>query len=341
MGNSRQAGIDILKSFAIFSIIAQHFFTLQTPFLHTEYKGLSMLIQGVAMEFFLIGVPLFVAITGYLNANKTISKQYYRNILKVLIPYLLISIIFIFAKKYLFGETITIRNAVGDILRFNAIPYGWYIEMWIGLYLLAPFFNTLFNNIQSKRNAIILLITLALLTILPTATNRFGFHLLPGFWTSLWPLLCYYIGAYIRKYQPTVKSAHLIAFIIICCSIEPLLNIVLFPGHDYVFVIGSSLLLYPVMAAFLILLYKADVKNKPLKAILAKTSDLTLYTYLICALFDMLLYPVFLKHYESQQQFGLYFLIIVPILFALSSLASLIFDCLIKVLRINRIWLKK
>lgn len=341
MGNTRNIGIDILKSFAIFSIIAQHFFTLQTPFLKTEFSGISMFLQGCAMEFFLMGVPLFVAITGYLNIEKKANKQFYRNILKVIIPYLIISLIYIFARIYIFDEHLPFRHSVGMILRFNIIPYGWYIEMWIGLYLLIPFLNILFNNLPNKKTALLLLATLYLLTIVPSTTNRFGFHLLPDKWTAIWPALCYYIGAYIKKFNPSFKRQYLIAFIIICCIIEPLLNFLLFPHHDYVFVIGTGLLIYPVMAAFFLLVYQTNVNYRFFRGLLIKISNLTLNMYLFLALFDMLCYQHFMKLYESQQQFGIYFLLFVPLLFVMAFVASIILDYLIKVLQIDRIWKPK
>lgn len=341
MGNTRNTGIDILKSFAIFSIIAQHFFTLQTPFLKTEFSGASMFLQGCTMEFFLIGVSLFVAITGYLNITKTASKQYYRNILKVIIPYLIVSTIYILARIYIFDEHLTFRHSVGMILRFNAIPYGWYIEMWIGLYLLTPFLNILFNSIASKKMALLLLATLYFLTIIPSTTNRFGFHLMPDKWTAIWPALCYYIGAYIRKFNPLVKNQYLIAFILICCCIEPLLNLILFPHHDYVFILGTGLLIYPIMAAFFILIHNLTIKNAVIRTLIVKISNLTLYMYLFLALFDMLCYPHFMKLYESQQQFGIYFLLFVPLLFIMAFAASIILDYLIRFLRIDRIWKPK
>ncbi len=338
MANKRYYGIDIIKTIAIFSIIGQHFFTLQTPFKQSVFEGISMFLQGIAMNFFLIGIPLFVAVTGYLNAEKKISRGYYRNILKVLIPYILISILYIVARIHLFGETINIRHSVGMILRFNAIPYGWYIEMWFGLYLLIPFLNIFFNSIQDKENALILIVTLALLTILPMTTNQHGFHLLPDYWTSIWPLLCYFIGSYIRKYRPNFKKTHLIIVILACCSIEPLLNLIIFPNSNYILIIGTSLLQYFTMAAFFILLYQCEIKNNFINKIIIKISDLSLYIYLFCALFDMLMYPIFLKLYINQQQFGLYFFLIVPTLFILSLTTSYIFDIFIKTTRIDRIW---
>lgn len=341
MGNTRNIGIDVLKSFAIFSIIAQHFFTLQTPFLTTEYYGISMFLQGCTMEFFLMGVPLFVAITGYLNIEKKASFQFYRNILKVIIPYLIISIIYIFARIYIFDEHLTFRHSVGMILRFNAIPYGWYIEMWIGLYLLIPFLNILFNSIASKKMALLLLATLYILTIIPSATNRFGFHLMPDKWTAIWPALCYYIGAYIRKFNPLVKNQYLITFILICCCIEPLLNLILFPHHYYVFILGTGLLIYPIMAAFFLLIHNLTIKKAVIRTLIIKISNLTLNMYLFLALFDMLCYPHFMKLYESQQQFGIYFLLFVPLLFIMAFAASVILDFLIRFLRIDRIWKPK
>lgn len=189
--------------------------------------------------------------------------------------------------------------------------------------------------------AMFLIGILFFITILPKATNRFGFHFLPDFWTSVWPVLCYFIGGYIRKFNPSANKLLLLFLIIITCTIEPLINVIFFPGHDYVFVFGTDLITYPIMISLFLLVHKISIKNILIRTSFQKISELSLYMYLFCALFDMLLYPKFLNYFISQQQFGIYFFILIPLLFALSFIASSIFDLFIKISRIEKLWSSK
>ena len=80
---SRIIGLDLLRSCAILFVIAGHFFALNTPFKSTIFEGFSMFLQALIFPLFLTGVPLFLMLTGYLNTNKTVSKQYYKGCIRV------------------------------------------------------------------------------------------------------------------------------------------------------------------------------------------------------------------------------------------------------------------
>ena len=87
----RFIGIDIVRTIAIFSVIAGHFWVLNTPYCKVDFDGsFSMFVQGMGYFFFAIGVPLFLLMTGYLNYKKvTFNKKYLKGILKVIYSFLL------------------------------------------------------------------------------------------------------------------------------------------------------------------------------------------------------------------------------------------------------------
>jgi len=174
---NRLAGLDIIRCFSIFSVIAGHFFVLNTPFRETIFDASGMFGQGlVYLLFNATGVPLFIMMTGYLNAHKVeCNRKYYKGMKRVLISYLLFSVITILFRKYYLYEDLTWIQWGLKILDFSAIPYGWYIEMWIGLYLLTPFLNLLYKAIPTQKQKLILLVTLYVLTALPDLLNRYGY----------------------------------------------------------------------------------------------------------------------------------------------------------------------
>lgn len=92
--------------------------------------------------------------------------------LRVLLAYLVFSIITILFRKYYTGEEITWLQWGMKILDYSAIPYAWYIEMWIGLALLVPFLNYMYKAIPSKNQKLLLLGILFVMTSLPDLCNR-------------------------------------------------------------------------------------------------------------------------------------------------------------------------
>ena len=195
---NRNIGLDIIRCIAILFVISCHFFLLNTSLREVPFHGISLFIQATVLSLCLTAVPLFVILTGYLNINKQCSWKYYKNIKKVLFSYILFSIITILFRKYYLNETLSWVEWGLKILDFSAIPYGWYIEMWIGLYLLTPFLNILYNNIEGQRNKQLLIIILFVTTTFPHWLNRNEMHLFPGYWQKCWPLIFYFAGAYIQ-----------------------------------------------------------------------------------------------------------------------------------------------
>ena len=61
-----------------------------------------------------------------------------------------------------------------SILDFSADSYAWYIEMYIGLFLIIPFLNILWNNLNDVGRKW-LIITLLGLTALPSLLNCWDF----------------------------------------------------------------------------------------------------------------------------------------------------------------------
>lgn len=147
----RIAGLDVIRVVAIFSVIAGHFFVLNTPFRDTAFDVHGMFLQGMSYLLFIsTGVPLFIMMTGFLNAHKVeCNWKYYRGGIRVIITYLFFSVVTILFRKFWLEEDLSWIKWGLKILDFSAIPYGWYIEMWIGLYLLTPFLNL--RAIPTKR----------------------------------------------------------------------------------------------------------------------------------------------------------------------------------------------
>lgn len=296
---------------------------LNTPYRKVDFDAsLSMFLQGMGYFFFGIGVPLFLLMTGFLNYKKVaFNGTYLRGMVRVIYAYVFFSVLTYFFRDYYLHENIGIVNGIRKILDFSLIPYAWYIEMWIGLYLLTPFLNVGYQAIKGKRQKKILILILYLMTALPDFFNRYGLHLVPGFWSGIYPILFFMIGQYIREYSPRYSWRILWMGAFLPCLINPLFGTFISLGRPLLQIAGGSAGLFGTIQAVsvFLLLYKLDVKNRMAKWFCTKIAVLSLDVYLCCYMVDQFVYPFFLTHfYHTQQQFGLWFFVIVPVVLIFS-----------------------
>jgi len=110
-----------------------------------------------------------------------------------------------------------------SLLSFEAAPYAWYINMYMGLFLLIPFLNTMYNALQTQSHKKILLGSLLFMTCLPAVLNGFNFTslrwwlqpsarhefqmLLPDWWGTIYPLTYFFFGSYLREYPLKLKQS--------------------------------------------------------------------------------------------------------------------------------------
>lgn len=271
---------------------------------------------GMLQTFTMIGVPLFLMLTGYLNLNKTEpSRKYYCGIWRVLIAYLFFSVLTILFRKYYLDHEKSIIKWGLEITSFSAIPYGWYIEMWIGLFLLTPFLNKLWYAIEPRRHRQILIVTLFCCASLPDFTNRYGIHLLPAYWsTAAYPLLCFYIGAYIRDYHPKFRAIGLIGIITALCLFNPVVSIIIANGKPMMHLQGgpAGIVSIPIAICTFLLFYRTDISNVPVRFLITKISLLSLDMYLVAYVFDQWLYPIWKDVVGStQSELGIWYIPIV------------------------------
>ena len=327
------AGLDLVRFVAISTVVASHFF-LNTGFKQAPFEGVSMFIQGMGQTLFAVNVALFMMLTGYLNLKKEVCGAYYRTGRRVMLSYLLISLLTIAFRVLYLGET---ESALGwgmKVTGFSAIPYAWYIEMWIGLFLLTPFLNVLWRNLASRRHRQVLIATLFFLTAPADLLNRYGLTLAPAYWEqACCPLMFFFVGAYIKEYQPQVKRRWLLGAALMICLINPMVTLLAGGGHTYIQITGDTngLFIAPLAVMVFLLLYRTDVRSGALRRVLRKVSVLSLDMYLFSWMFDALYYPLFKAHfYQSQSQFGLLFFVIVPLVLLSSFTLSWVKEKLIR-----------
>ncbi len=311
----RNTALDITRIVAFLSVVGIHFF-MNTDYYSYPMLGGRMLLMTVMRTPFTVCVPLFIMLTGYLMNKKTVSGKYYIGIVKTLVVYIVSSIACIIYKTVALNYDYTAVKAVFGILDFTAANYSWYIEMYIGLFLLIPFLNLTYNGLKSRNGKLALIITMCALTALPSIVNIYNFttenwwktpylsieyqKLIPDFWTSFYPITYYFIGAYIRECPLKLKKIHNICLFLTASVMFGLFNYYRSWGGyfswgkytDW----GSALTLVLSVLAFSFLT-QINAQGLPTcsKKALAYLSDLCLGAYLTSYISDGIVY----RHLKS------------------------------------------
>ena len=334
----RNSALDITRIVALFTVISVHFF-LNNGFYSEPMFGKRMLVMTVMRSAFMICVPLFIMLTGYLMSRKTLSRGYYHGIVKTLGIYLLASLACAVYKIVNFGYKPTWM--IWGLFDYTTANYAWYIEMYIGLFLLIPFLNLAYNNLPSRKTKLVLLVTLIGLTSLPSIVNIYNFTVegwwktpylsveyrkfAPDWWTRIYPLTYYFLGAYLREFPLKLKQWQKLLCWFGCIVVFGLFNYYrsqygFFAWSQYNDWQGMPNLVMTFFAFSFLSSIKTERWPNPVKRVLMVVSDLCLGGYLVSYIFDNLYYPV-LAEIEPRMTHRLeWYVVIVPAVF-LSSLA--------------------
>ena len=346
--------------------------------------GPWMFLAVMMRTFFGVCVPLFMILTGYLMSKKELKKGYYKGVRKTVIVFILATIVCMVFKSihetpaakdafYRF-DLVTMFDAIGATRKYNLINfifgtldftganYSWYIEMYIGLFLIAPFLNLAYNKLNSQKQKRILVITFVAISILPTLFNIFNFQsaewwvtpttsdefqkLIPAFWLSIYPVTYYFVGAYLREYGLKWRTLTLTALLCVSLFVFTVFN--WFRSYGGGFKTGSYGYWYGFMPFVLAVLFfelltriRTDNWKPVVKLGLWKLSDLALGIYLCSFIFDELIYENLRMNVPVMIDRIPYYLLTVPLCFVASALLSFVLNVLAKYIIILYEFLKK
>ena len=325
----RNINIDLVKVIAVFSVISIHFF-LNNNFYHQPVNNLSMVILSIFRMLFTVCVPLFLIVTGYLMKDKQLNKKYYFGVLKTYFIYLIITIMILLYQKLFMGIDIGIKSIISHVVSFD-VGYCWYIEMYLGLFILIPFLNILYNNINSRRVKQYLIMSMMFVTTIPAFVDSM-YSIFPNWWVGIYPITYYFIGCYLREYKIDLSKFKLLLIIFGfwilggAFSVWRNYNINFVNGDNWnnIFTFGLSISLFIFINNINFNKVKSFVKK-----IIIKISELSLGIYLSSYIADDIVY----EHIFSGDLCNIkYYFVIVPIVFAISFIISFIANIMYKII---------
>lgn len=316
-------GLDAVRDLAVALVLSIHGITLSNLVANTFGTSLwypVLLLRQTALAC----VPLFILLTGYLNKDKRPCKKYYLSVIPVLITYLVISVLSQGAKIAI-GEGSTVIKNILHVFDFTANGYAWYMEMYLGLFIMAPFINIFYSALGTLKNRITVTAVLAAVTMLPSAFSSLGvadfrLDILPGYWESMYPVTYYFIGMLLADTKPEIKKGKNIAVLagwIIVMAAACFGFSALSGQYAWWFANGFGCIYNAVTAVLIfMLLYNINCRNGIFKNAVSFVSSCTLEIYLLSYITDKALYT--------------YFHLPMPVMTALTFLCSLGLAVLLK-----------
>lgn len=143
-GKKRIFYLDFIRALAIIFVLLAHItraFFEKTSNLKYKYLCAPLIDFGV------LGVPLFLMISGTLLLNKDykLSSFLKRRYIRVLIPFLFWNIILIFSKIFFEGKAVTL-----SYIKYMYFYNFWFVWMILGIYLFIPVINSFIKEYKIR-----------------------------------------------------------------------------------------------------------------------------------------------------------------------------------------------
>ena len=277
----RWASLDLLRVIAMLDIVMIHFLSQDAG-----KEGLLNSLEPDNIRFWLlwglkvfgsVGVDIFAVLSGYLCCTKKTFNNI--RIIELLFTYVFycstITILFVVFLPNIFN------GSVSEIL-LNCLPSFkgnyWYITCYFGLFFLMRYLNMITNSLDLKQTKKLLVLLVITYSVIPSLFNVDFFRTNGGL-SLVWLVLCYLIGACIRKIDLFKKRSLLLFFCFLSISYMMIVAGVIVYGQRRSYLTGNTSFIF-ILASIMLLLYfkNKNYENRKLRVI---------YKYLSLASFDV------------------------------------------------------
>ena len=292
MAKQREFGLDLVRAAAVTLVLSVHFF-MNTDFYSAPLQSVGTAVASFVRMACTTCVPMFMVLTGWLCIDRRWSPGYYRKLLPILLTYALAGCLCMAFSVFGQGAGISPLGAVRRLLDFSAAPYGWYIEMYIGLFMLSPFINAAWKGLDD-RGRLALVITMLVVTAVPTVVNM-KWKIMPSWWTGIYPLTYDVLGAWLREHPIRARGWVLILGWLGLAAVTGGFTFAVRQGDVFIYAAwnnwGSLLVVGETVCLFSLLVRcKGTGVPAPVRWCVCKLSQLSLPLYMLSYITDQLFY---------------------------------------------------
>lgn len=277
--SKRLQGIDVIRLIAVCFVIMVHAL-FPAGYYESTMIGTPMFLLTYFRSFLICCVPLFMTLIGYLNLHKNLEKRYYKKLIWVLLSYIIICILYELY-RIITGNQVTVRDVIDEIFLFQ---HAWYVGMYIGIFLLTPFLNIIWRGLDSRKNRIVLLFILILITSLHSVTNNY----IAYYWQVIYPITYYFAGCFLATYSIRMNKAMNVFLMLLLAALQAvniyfscwkgLFDWATFGGYQCSY---NALPTVLMVILFFSLLDGIEIRVVRIKKLLQKISGVSLEIYLL------------------------------------------------------------
>ncbi len=329
VNKQRETGLDIVKSIAAFFVIGVHFY-LNCGYYSEPLITKKLFVMTNARWLFMICVPLYIMVTGYLKSNKTICKKHYMSLIPLFIAYFVINIYKMLVVNHVFGNLYTMDFAIRNLANYQI---AWYMGMYLSLVLIIPFLNMMWKGCKDKSQHRILIGSFAFVSML----YPIFLYIVPSYWQMLYPIVYYFLGTYLYVYRPKANKLFLIATMLVMVLFESCVSWHFAKGGNFDWTIlgptdnGYSTITVAITAICMFMLfYDVQINNKLVASVFKSIAGCTFEIYLFSGAYDMIIFYYLKRYIFNAQGFFWWFFVTVPASFILAWISSLIYKLLYK-----------
>ncbi|MBO7443734.1 MAG: acyltransferase family protein [Methanobrevibacter sp.] len=223
---------DALRALAIISVILVHVFDGGTRHLivaeYSAVPSLNWFICSFIINFFRIGVPLFLKLSGALSLGRdwTIRSFLGKRLPRIIYPFvfwlLFLSVMLVLINSFI--HPLKIHGlfsliTVGALGKNNYFYQDWFFWMILGTYLIMPIFNKWIQHSEMKELEYFL--SIWLITCIFDFTLRMQFPIKLSYFTS--PIGLVVLGYYLRYTERELFNKKYFAVLLIIFSIASMM----------------------------------------------------------------------------------------------------------------------
>lgn len=312
----RETYIDYIRVFSMCLVIALHCVCDYHEDMYNSEK-LSWWIIGFINEVARIGVPLFFMISGYLilrsEKTKNIKEFYKKRLSKILIPFLIYSVLYYIYFCVTDGKNILSFAFIRQLADRGTAYHLWFIYSILLFYLFAPFIKRVIDNAGRKMLLLFLILVLFQTTLKPfiniILNGRIYLYLAEDGVTGYFGYMV--LGYILGSYEIRINRAVLISALAVTVAGFALVNSI-YAYKTWSFLLnGGYELNHYLEASMAFLIFKGlDLKHGKLMGIL---SALCMNVYFVHVFFID-----FIGTHISRLPLEIYF----PALFVISTVLS-------------------
>jgi surface polysaccharide O-acyltransferase-like enzyme len=199
----RESNFELLRIISMFFVLTMHYFDLGGALHNAIPLSFSYDFSWFMEAAAIIGVNLFVMITGYYQCTSTFKLKKLIILWAEVIFYCVgIYLIMVFLHKVPFSFTALIHNAMPVSNKFY-----WFISCYIALYMISPFLNAGIKALTKKQHGILIIVLFALFYLWNLYLNSRFSHQVSGYpvinangFSLTHFVFLYILAAYIRLY---------------------------------------------------------------------------------------------------------------------------------------------